>query len=638
MIKNISVLVGIVFFSLSIFATSSPQINVTVDRELVQVGDIFEVEVEVVTEGLKPEIIFPQTDAFKLVEDSDSTRFFTQFSIGTGFGGMMKIHSSVIKTFRLIALKPGRFRIGPFKIRVGSQLYEGGIVEITVLDQAGKQNYSQNQSSSPIQHGPQPVIPPNYYQSTPSPQIDVAIPEPYSQGNMLDFYQYDPNIFLRVVVTPAEGYMGQQFVYTLYLYCNSKIACREEDVVDEPQTDDFWVENLLGPLRSTGFQYQQFVRGELFNVSVLRRLALFPLKAGKLKVGPARVEVLSLTLSLWGGRSRVKLESSSIEIEVSSLPEAGKPSNFNPNNVGDFQLSANIDRTQVELGEPITFTVTISGTGNIRNINLDKPQSELFKIYDPNTREYLLPKDDKIGGEKIWEFIMIPQKVGNLELPIVSFSYFNPDKKQYHTIKSSQLRLKVLPGKYTASITGDKSYFKVEDKDDKEEEKQKQKRLRLMRHNVTLSFQKANIYNSPLFWAYLSLLPFVVIVMVSFDYYKRVREKGREKRELFKWKLLLKELKGDFSQINDTRQFYTKALSIIENYIEYKLGSSIKGKTKKEIREELKKLGWASQLIEEFLQEWEAIEFARYSPASHVEELKLVYERLQNIITKVEKA
>ncbi len=79
---------------------------------------------------------------------------------------------------------------------------------------------------------------------------------------------------------------------------------------------------------------------------------------------------------------------------------------------------------------------------------LELPPFELpsgFEKYDPKTEEQI-NRSGRISGVKKAEYLLIPRIAGTREIPAIDFSYFDPEKKSYQTIKSKSFNLVIEQG------------------------------------------------------------------------------------------------------------------------------------------------------------------------------------------------
>ncbi|MBL9107525.1 MAG: protein BatD [Myxococcales bacterium] len=235
-------------------------------------------------------------------------------------------------------------------------------------------------------------------------------------------------IFLWTRLDKSKAYVGEQLLYTLEVY--ERLAFPNFQLRTVPGFQDFWTEELPeGDIRiETVAEVPYRVRPGL-------RRALFPQRAGTLQISPAEVNV--------GMRRRVAGRPTTVE--VLPLPAEGRPAGFSVNNVGNYSINATVDRPKIKQGEPFTLTVVISGTGNIRVIDPGAwPELDGLRRYDPKV-ETRPAVGLQVGGEQRYEFLIIPEKAGDLQIPAHSFSFFDPATARYQTVKTKPIALAVAP-------------------------------------------------------------------------------------------------------------------------------------------------------------------------------------------------
>lgn len=122
---------------------------------------------------------------------------------------------------------------------------------------------------------------------------------------------------------------------------------------------------------------------------------------------------------------------------VKSLPETGRPEHFS-GAIGTFSITAETLNHTVDVGEPVTLKIGISGKGNFDRVQCPIfPDNDNFKTYQPSS-------DFDIANQiKVFERAVVPKNSNITEIPAHHFTYFDPDKNQYVTIKSEALPLKV---------------------------------------------------------------------------------------------------------------------------------------------------------------------------------------------------
>jgi hypothetical protein len=124
------------------------------------------------------------------------------------------------------------------------------------------------------------------------------------------------------------------------------------------------------------------------------------------------------------------------------LPEKNKPANFS-GAIGDFTMTASVGPTNVAAGDPVTVRVQISGSGALDTIQLpDQSALKNFKTFSPTSKT---ETTDQLGlaGKKTFEEIVTPENSNVHAWPPFSFSFFNPDDGQYHTLTQPAVPLAV---------------------------------------------------------------------------------------------------------------------------------------------------------------------------------------------------
>jgi hypothetical protein len=146
-----------------------------------------------------------------------------------------------------------------------------------------------------------------------------------------------------------------------------------------------------------------------------------------------------------GEQKQVTLATDPEVVQVLRLPSESVPPGFN-GAVGSFTLGLTAGPTNVAVGDPITVKVQIAGRGAIESLNLPEQAAwKDFNTYPPTTK---VETTDTLGlqGTKTFEQIVVPQNSDLKALPPMSFSFFDPEAKQYRTLSQPPIALIVRPG------------------------------------------------------------------------------------------------------------------------------------------------------------------------------------------------
>lgn len=121
-----------------------------------------------------------------------------------------------------------------------------------------------------------------------------------------------------------------------------------------------------------------------------------------------------------------------VELTIRALPTP--PHDFS-GMVGQFTLTSNVVPTNPSVGEPITWTLELSGTGNWPDIS-GLPQREVssdFSVVQPKSKRTM--KDNSLfDGSLTEDVVLVPTKPGRYTLAPVKLIYFDPASGTYKTL------------------------------------------------------------------------------------------------------------------------------------------------------------------------------------------------------------
>jgi hypothetical protein len=169
---------------------------------------------------------------------------------------------------------------------------------------------------------------------------------------------------------------------------------------------------------------------------------------GPLALAPAQIELELLT----GRRSSfffsevlpVEIESEAPALEVRALPEPA-PAGF-AGAVGSFALDSVLVPEEVRVGEPITWTLRLSGEGNWP-AGIGLPPRELpreLRVVQPKSERHFA-EGDLFQGSLSEDLVLIPTLAGELALPPLRFAWFDPSEERYREVTVTPPVIRVLP-------------------------------------------------------------------------------------------------------------------------------------------------------------------------------------------------
>jgi hypothetical protein len=154
-----------------------------------------------------------------------------------------------------------------------------------------------------------------------------------------------------------------------------------------------------------------------------------------------------------GQQEKLTVKSEPVALEVKPLPP-NAPASFS-GAIGNFTMTTDANPKSVQAGDPITVTSTISGRGNFDRVNAPAVEDEGgWHKYPPSSK---FKQDDEVGisGTKTFETVLSPNEKKQT-LPVLAFSYFDPVKERYETLRSDTIPITVeggaaLPGPSAAA-------------------------------------------------------------------------------------------------------------------------------------------------------------------------------------------
>ncbi len=139
------------------------------------------------------------------------------------------------------------------------------------------------------------------------------------------------------------------------------------------------------------------------------------------------------------------ITSDSPQLQVKPLPSPA-PASF-AGAVGQFELTSKIVPEKAGVGEPVTWTLELTGTGNWPDIpGLPARQaSNTFRVVQPDARREIA-EGKLFDGSISEDVVLIPTQAGEFPLGPVEWTYFDPIAGQYRTIQTDATNLVVTPG------------------------------------------------------------------------------------------------------------------------------------------------------------------------------------------------
>lgn len=423
----LAVLVGLLAAMAPRTSAAAPRVTLKGDSAAVEVGEVLTVTMSALSDGNEE-----LTDPTLLAPTGFSLRgpsVASQSSV-TIINGRLAVQKGFSASWVLTASKPGTFSIGPGGLRIGSARTKVDSITVTVHP-AGTLSHLKKRPGrlfdpfgglfpgGPATADEEPVAPP--VGADPSPtDSKLGLDAPLA-----------PQAFLRAIVDKTEAMVGEQVTLSIYLYSLPRFF----QVIDphEATAQDFFQRVI-----STTEQEQRLlsIGGQSWRAQLVRRVALFPLRAGDLSTGVMAVTLTGSGFRGGGVRGGMVRESKPIVIHVTEPPADGRPTGYVVGDVGSWSLSASVEPTRVPVGGSVAVTVLLKGTGNPPG-GVRLPEKKGVSWLEPEVRESVDTDRTKVSATKTLTYVVGVQIPGKIDLGEIQLPYWDPEKGAYRTARAT---------------------------------------------------------------------------------------------------------------------------------------------------------------------------------------------------------
>jgi hypothetical protein len=467
-----------------------------------------------------------------------------------------------------------------------------------------------------------------------------------SSGNSTDVY-------VKAFASNTNPLQGEGIVITYKIF--TKVPIAQINISKLSSFSGFWSQNLMKENDKLQ-QTTQVIDGEQYIVADIRKIALFPLKSGRLVIDPlelacvAQVRRQSKTKTgdpffddffndsfFNSGIANVEknLKSNPVIITVRPLPEEGKPADFS-GAVGNFTFQSEVDKTRLKTNEAVTLKCTVSGRGNIQLIdkmNVVFPPD--FENYDPKITSDIQTNASGISGNQIFEYLLIPRKPGKFNIKPITFSYYDLEKKRYVSLSSPEYSLEVEKG------TGESGAVMTYSGANKEEIKYIGSDIRHIKDtNFTLIPAGSRFFISLSFWLLLAV-PFLLFMIFLILWRKLAARRSDTvlMKNLKATKVARKRLQKaeEFQKSGQQDNFYIAISQALWGYLSDKFSIPMAELSIDSVHEALVLKHVGEPIIAQFIETLNNTEFSRFAPGEKTFNMERIYNEALEIIAKMER-
>ena len=568
----------------------------------VSVGENFRLVYSIDTEKKKNFSIGDIPDALEIIIGPNTSRQISYVMTNGHTTGS----SSITYTYILCATKNGTYTIPPAHITANGKRLSSKSAKVKVSGE------SPNTGGAPRMHDDSDNHPGLQDAGTPISGNDLFIKV---NANKRRVHEQEPilltyKVYTRVDLTQLEGKMPD-------------LTGFHTQEIPLPQQKSFHIER---------------VDGRPYKCVTWSQYVMYPQMTGKLEIPSItfngtviqqnrNVDPFEAFLNGGSGYIEIKraIKAPGMTIQVDPLPK--RPANFS-GGVGKFNITAQLNKSEVKANEPITLRVIIGGTGNLKLVK--QPQVKFpkdFDTYDAKITDKTKLTTNGVEGNMIYDFIAVPRNQGSYVIPPIEFVYYDIEANAYKTIKTQQFKLEIAKG--DGNVNDAVDYSNLKDKD-----------IHPIKEG-DIEIQNINdvFYNSTAYWIILSLL-FVVFASVLIIFRKRAIDNADITKLKVKKanRVATKRLKyaNTLMLKNEHDKFYDEVLRALWGYVGDKLNMPVEQLSKDNIAERLTQRNVDQETTSMFIRAVDECEYNRYAPGDTKGNMNQTFEAAMTAIIKIE--
>ncbi len=440
-----------------------------------------------------------------------------------------------------------------------------------------------------------------------------------SRGNAYEISGED--LFLRLNLNRTDVVLGESIHADIKLYKKPDIAVTGFDGGKFPSFDGFWSQTEDPATEGIEFK-REAVGNQIYDVAAIRSYTLVPQQSGDLTIDQANLVSLirvrntnassgSIFDSFFQDdyttvRKRVSTKTQTVHVRPLPQPQ---PQSF-CGGVGKFRLSGVLSKDSLSTHEAASLVLTLSGTGNLALVQAPSPKFPSdFEVYD-------VKSSDK-NGARIFEYPFIPRHHGDYVIPPVEMSYYDPSIKDYVTLRTEPLKIKV------SRVAGDENTSAGEPsatlvRPQGEDVRNIGSDIRYI-STKTPKFRKTGVFfmGSGLFFiilAALLLLSCLIYVVLRRKAAMDADVQGKRSRGASKMARKRLALAGDYLQKDLYSSFYEELHRALLGFVSDRLALDPSMQDKPTISKALIEAGVSQEDAAAFVSLLDECEYARYAP------------------------
>jgi hypothetical protein len=451
---------------------------------------------------------------------------------------------------------------------------------------------------------------------------------------------------LKLVLPRKEMFVGESVTAQLHLYLHSRVQGASGF-----QTTAFPADGVnVGKLVELEGQRRRVQVGNSLYTVVPFAMVLKPLKPGPITLGPVTASITVELPSARGGgdpffeqfgfrtpfgfggseQRQIGLATDAEGITVLPLPGT-PPAGFN-GAVGSYGMTVSVGPTNVAVGDPITVRVQLAGRGALDLLTLpEQPAWKSFKVYPPTSK---VDTKDPLGlqGSKTFEQVVAPETADIKELPAVTFSFFDPEQRQFRTLQHPPVPLVVRPASSTPAPVALAALRGVQDSSPAQDIVPNKQRLGAVARAAPPLAHQA--------W-FIALQGVPALALISAVMWRRRVDALARNPRLRRQKQvaqILREGLGHLRQqaaANDSEAFFATLFRLLQEQIGERLDVPASAITEAVIEERLRPIGAPGETLAGLSDLFHVCNMARYAPVQTSRELAALIPKVEGVLQQL---
>jgi hypothetical protein len=180
--------------------------------------------------------------------------------------------------------------------------------------------------------------------------------------------------------------------------------------------------------------------GRVYLDAVVRRSALFPLRAGRVTIGPFTAE---LRVEPPGAGTPVRASVTGGQMTLEVLPLPTPPEGFR-GAVGSFTLvPVTPPPARADMGQPFTVALRLEGSGFLPEDPLETRSTPFFTTYPATSEDASAFDGASYETLRTIRVPVLPKVAGDAVLPPLRLVYFDPEARAYRTLEGGGGKVQV---------------------------------------------------------------------------------------------------------------------------------------------------------------------------------------------------